>query len=67
MAGRGQAGSSGAWAERYTRLLESVGLSPESVLTQAIQPSSNERSGLFSLAQCLENPALLIDQMHTDY
>ncbi|MGM0774721.1 MAG: (2Fe-2S)-binding protein [Pseudomonadota bacterium] len=67
MAGREQAGFSGAWAEQYTGLLESVGLSPESVLTQAIQPSSDERSGLFSLAHCLEYPALLIDQIHTDY
>lgn len=67
MADPERAGLPGTWAERYARLLASAGLDQASILAQALQPSADERPGLFSLAQCLEQPTLLIDQVNTDY
>ncbi|NMT64214.1 (2Fe-2S)-binding protein [Marinobacter orientalis] len=54
------------WVERYARLLVSARLNRESIFAQALQPSPIERRGLFSLAQCLEQPALLVDQVKAD-
>ena len=67
MAASEQSGCNGAWSKRYTRLLESAGLCPKLVLTQALQSSSAERKGLFSLASCLQDAALLINQVKADY
>lgn len=67
MAASEQTGTRGAWTKRYTRLLEAAGVCPESFLTQALPSSSEERTGLFSLARCLEDPALLVDQVKADY
>ncbi|PHQ24465.1 hypothetical protein CLH62_16310 [Marinobacter guineae] len=67
MAGPEAAGIPGAWSERYARLLQASGLDTESVFGQALQPAPGERRALFSLAQCLEQPALLIDQVARDY
>ncbi len=67
MAGPEAAGMPGIWPERYALLLQAAGLDRESVLAQALQPGSGERRALFSLAQCLERPALLIDQLARDY
>lgn len=52
----------GPWAREYTQLLSQSGLNRESVLNQALQPSGGPRTGLFSLAQCLEQPSLLLSQ-----
>lgn len=56
----------GSWAREYSHLLELSGLDRESVLNQALQPCIAERSGLLSLAQCLEEPALLVKQAGLD-
>lgn len=60
-------GARGAWAERYARLLESSGLDREAILTRALQPACHDHRGLFSLADCLQQPALLIEQVKSDY
>lgn len=57
----------GPWATRYDRLLEVSGLDRKKVLTRALQPGVGEQRGLFSLQQCLEQPAILIDQVARDY
>jgi hypothetical protein len=57
----------GPWAEEYSRLLSQSGLDREAVLAGAMQPTASARSGLFSLAQCLEQPALLLRQIEVDY
>jgi len=57
----------GRWAERYGRLLAASGLDREAILSQALQPSAGECRGLFSLKQCLLQPALLRDQLARDY
>ncbi len=57
----------GRWARKYSSLLDLSGLDREPVLNLALQPSSSARSGLFSLAQCLEKPSLLARQVGTDY
>ncbi|GHD54244.1 FhuF 2Fe-2S C-terminal domain-containing protein [Marinobacter persicus] len=56
-----------SWAERYQRLLQADGLDRETVLGGALQRTSIERRGLFSLAQCLAQPELLVQQIQTDY
>ncbi|MCL7944233.1 (2Fe-2S)-binding protein [Marinobacter sp. ATCH36] len=65
--GSENAGSTGSWTKCYALLLASAGLDQKTVLAQALPPSSRERRGLFSLAQCLEQPTLLIDQVCRDY
>lgn len=58
---------SGRWAGRYGRLLKASGLDREAILSRALQPTAGERQGLFSLKQCLQQPALLTDQLTRDY
>lgn len=53
----------GRWAREYSLLLRKSGLDRESVVNEALQPSVGARSGLFSLAQCLEQPSLLLSQV----
>ncbi|WP_417565837.1 (2Fe-2S)-binding protein [Marinobacter sp.] len=67
MAGPEGAGIPGVWSERYARLLQASGLDTKSVFGQALQPAPGERRALFSLAQCLEQPALLSDQVARDH
>lgn len=55
------------WPERYARLLQASGLDRDAVLARALAPASGEQQALFSLAQCLDQPALLIDQVARDY
>ena len=57
----------GQWAREYSHLLSQSGLDRESVINEALQPSVGARSGLFSLAQCLEQPSLLLGQVAIDY
>ncbi|SNC76030.1 Ferric iron reductase protein FhuF, involved in iron transport [Marinobacter sp. es.048] len=57
----------GPWAREYSILLSQSGLDQESVVNEALQPSVCARSGLFSLAQCLEQPSLLLNQVAIDY
>ena len=57
----------GPWALKYRSLLDQDGLHSESVLSEALQPSDHARSGVFSLAQCLEKPSLLTRQVSIDY
>ncbi|MDX1561210.1 MAG: (2Fe-2S)-binding protein [Marinobacter sp.] len=52
----------GPWASEYSQLLTQSGLDREAVLSEALQPSVGALSGLFSLAQCLEQPSLLLNQ-----
>lgn len=55
------------WSERYEALLAASGLNARTILNGALQPASGERRGLFSLAQCLEQPAILTQQIMQDY
>ena len=57
----------GQWAREYSHLLSQSGLDRESVINEALQPSVGARSGLFSLAQCLEQPSLLLSQVGSEY
>lgn len=57
----------GPWAREYGNLLNQAGLDRKSVLNGALQPSGGARRGLFSLAQCLEQPSLLLTQVSMDY
>ncbi|TYC59307.1 hypothetical protein FMN52_07315 [Marinobacter sp. BW6] len=57
----------GPWAREYSLLLSQSGLDGESVVNEALQASADARPGLFSLAQCLEQPSLLARQVATDY
>ncbi|WP_152207870.1 (2Fe-2S)-binding protein [Marinobacter changyiensis] len=67
MATRDNAGMTAPWAERYARLLASAGVDQEPLLAQASPAAAGVRRGLFSLAHCLEYPALLINQVNADY
>lgn len=67
MAGPDPGLQQGLWAERFDRLLQASGLERAAVFGQSLQPQACDRRGLFSLAQCLEQPSLLIDQMGIDY
>ncbi|MGM0769170.1 MAG: (2Fe-2S)-binding protein [Pseudomonadota bacterium] len=55
------------WADRFAQLLDQSGLNRTTVLSQALHDSPPERAGLFSLAQCLQQPSLLIKQVGADY
>jgi hypothetical protein len=55
------------WVQRYTRLLEASELDREALLAGALQTNGSERRGLFSLAQCLAAPELLVRQIQADY
>ncbi|MBW7472692.1 (2Fe-2S)-binding protein [Marinobacter sp. M216] len=55
------------WPGRYRHLLASAGLNAESVIGQALQPHDLDRPALLSLAQCLERPELLQQQLTKDY
>jgi len=55
------------WVERYDRLLQASGLDREAILAQSLQAPAQERRGLISLAQCLEQPELLVQQIRHDY
>ncbi|MBU2954184.1 (2Fe-2S)-binding protein [Marinobacter sp. F3R08] len=57
----------GQWGHQYSHLLTLSGLDRESILDQALPPSSGAQTGLFSLAQCLKEPSLLTRQVGTDY
>ncbi|MBW4935841.1 (2Fe-2S)-binding protein [Marinobacter sp. F4206] len=59
--------TSADWPRRYRQLLATAGLDAESVIDQALQPPNLERPALLSLAQCLEQPALLHQQLAEDY
>ncbi|MBZ2169457.1 (2Fe-2S)-binding protein [Marinobacter sp. F4216] len=56
-----------AWADRYDRLLGASGLDRRTVLNNALQGDRGQRRRLFSLAQCLAQPDLLIRQIAEDY
>lgn len=56
-----------SWVDRYDQLLKKSGLDRDSVLSEALQYEPSEGSVVLSLAQCLEQPELLIDQVKTDY
>ena len=53
----------GPRGREYYRLLSQSGLDGETVLAEALQTQAGARSGLFSLAQCLEQPSLLLSQV----
>ncbi|SFN61459.1 (2Fe-2S)-binding protein [Marinobacter pelagius] len=55
------------WVERYDRLLQASGLDREAILAQSLQAPAQDRRALFSLAQCLEQPELLVQQIRHDY
>ncbi|WP_372998744.1 (2Fe-2S)-binding protein [Marinobacter sp.] len=57
----------GPWARAYSRLLGLSGLDRQLVLNQALQPSAGHPRGLISLAQCLEQPSLLLRQVGIDH
>jgi hypothetical protein len=55
------------WVERYDRLLHASGLDRDAILAQSLQAPAQERRGLFSLALCLDQPELLVQQIGRDY
>jgi FhuF-like iron-sulfur protein len=55
------------WVDQYDQLLQINGLDRGSVLSDALQYEPGERPAVLALAQCLDQPALLIDQVKTDY
>jgi len=55
------------WARKYSQLLSLSGLDRASILNQALQSPNGEQIGLFSLAQCLDDPSLLVRQVGIDY
>ncbi|MEQ5817292.1 (2Fe-2S)-binding protein [Marinobacter sp. NFXS11] len=57
----------GPRGREYYRLLSQSGLDGETVLAEALQTQAGARSGLFSLAQCLEQPSLLLSQAGIEY
>lgn len=67
MAGPDSPPASARWVDRYDRLLRASGLDREAVLAQSLQAPERARPGLFSLAQCLERPDLLVQQIRRDY
>ena len=66
-----------SWRDLYCQRLKEDGLDPELILTQALcrrdsqgnpqEHPQDSLSSLFSLAQCLKNPDLLIQQVRNDY
>ena len=58
-----------SWRDVYHQRLKEDGLDPELILTQALsyRETQGNQSNLFSLAQCLEAPELLIQQVGKDY
>lgn len=58
---------SSSWIDQYDRLLQASGLDREAVLSGALTQQPHARPAALSLAECLEKPALLVDQVHRDY
>lgn len=57
----------GRWSQRYEVFLAESGLDARTILSGALQQAPGERRGLFSLAQCLEQPDILTHQVIHDY
>lgn len=55
------------WIGHYDRLLRASGLDRKSVLSGALQCEQGQRPACLSLAQCLGQPSLLVDQVCQDY
>lgn len=55
------------WIDHYDRLLRASGLDRKSVLSGALQCEQGQRPACLSLAQCLGQPSLLVDQVCQDY
>lgn len=55
------------WPARYEQLLASSGLKPGPVISGALPPHDQEHTALLSLAQCLEQPDLLKQQLRRDH
>ncbi|HKK56097.1 (2Fe-2S)-binding protein [Marinobacter sp.] len=55
------------WIDHYDRLLKASGLDREAVLAGALPRDRNRRHACLSLAQCLRQPSLLVDQVYRDY
>ena len=60
-------GQTSPWLHQYDQLLRASALDRESVLTEALESRPVERPAVLSLAQCLDQPRLLIDQVNIDY
>ncbi len=67
MAGPDNAAAGDGWVDRYDRLLRAASLDRETILAQSLKASEKEHPGLFSLAQCLSEPELLLQQIRSDY
>jgi ferric iron reductase protein FhuF len=55
------------WLTGYHRLLESHGLNANSILSSALPAEASRRPALFSLAQVLEQPDILSQQIIADH
>lgn len=55
------------WIDHYDRLLRASGLDREAVLAGALPGDGHRRPACLSLAQCLEKPSLLVNQILHDY
>jgi hypothetical protein len=62
-----EAARQSTWVDRYGQLLQASGLDRERVLSAALQHEAGDGPAVISLAQCLEQPALLTDQVKADY
>ncbi|WP_372987391.1 (2Fe-2S)-binding protein [Marinobacter sp.] len=67
MAGPDSAIDGEGWVDRYDRLLQASSLNREAIVAQSLHAPARERRGLFSLAQCLDQPELLEHQIRRDY
>jgi len=67
MAGPDSATGAERWVDRYDRLLQASGLDRYTILSQSPNAPAQERRGLFSLAQSLKQPELLVHQIRRDY
>jgi hypothetical protein len=56
-----------SWVASYDRLLGKSGLDRHAILTGALATDHHRRRPALSLAQCLDQPTLLIEQVRRDY
>lgn len=56
-----------SWVSCYDQLLGESGLDRHAILTNALPPGQGRRPAVLSLAQCLDQPSLLTDQVRRDY
>lgn len=56
-----------SWPERYLKLLEDMGLSPDQVLGDALPPQPPQPATFLSLSRCLDQPQRLLRKIVIDH